>query len=219
MLDTKRREFLGVLAGTVASLGIAGTAGAETEPHAPIGDAPGLEAWLSRIKGKHRQLFDAPNIHDGMPLAWTRVFLMTNKSVGAAEDDVTAVLVLRHDAIAFAFDHHLWPKYKLGEVFKVTDGATSAPALRNPFYQPKSGELMLPDMAVEALITSGVLVGVCDMALTVYSGKIAKAMNMDAADIKKEWVAGIIPGIQIVPSGVMAVNRVQEHKCTYCYAG
>ena len=67
---------------------------------------------------------------------------------------------------------------------------------------------------------SGVLVGVCDMAMTFYSAKVfAPKFNMDAAAIKKDWVAAVLPGIQIVPSGVLAVNRAQEHGCTYCYAG
>ena len=57
------------------------------------------------------------------------------------------------------------------------------------------------------------------MALTVYSSMVAKKMNLDAAKVKDEWVAGVFPGIQIVPSGVWAVNRAQEHGCTYCYAG
>jgi len=29
----------------------------------------------------------------------------------------------------------------------------------------------------------------------------------------------LFPGIQVVPSGVMAVGRAQEHGCTYCFAG
>ncbi len=49
--------------------------------------------------------------------------------------------------------------------------------------------------------------------------KVAKEMKMDAAEVKKEWIAGILPGIQLVPSGVLAVNRGQEHGCTYCFAG
>ncbi len=219
MFDLKRRGFLSSLAGVVASIGVSSVALAEPEIIILGGESTEFEAWLGKIKGKHRQVFDAPNVHEGMPLAWTRVFLMSNKQVGVPDDDVTAVLVLRHDAIAFAFNHALWSKYKVGEVFKVTDSATQAPAVRNPFYEPKPGELMLPDMSVEALHKSGVLLGVCDMALTVYSAKVGKAMNVDPAEVKKEWVAGIIPGIQIVPSGVLAVNRVQEHKCTYCYAG
>jgi intracellular sulfur oxidation DsrE/DsrF family protein len=104
-------------------------------------------------------------------------------------------------------------------MFKIDDKATNAPSVRNTFYQPKAGELMLPDASIEELTKSGVLIGVCDIALSVYSSMAAKEKNMDAADCKKEWVAGLLPGIQIVPSGVYAVNRAQEHGCTYCFAG
>jgi len=44
-------------------------------------------------------------------------------------------------------------------------------------------------------------------------------MKMEGADVKKEWVAGLLPGVQVMPSGVWAVGRAQEHGCTYCYAG
>ena len=65
----------------------------------------------------------------------------------------------------------------------------------------------------------GTLFGICDMALTFYSGMVAKKMNLDAAEVKKEWVAGVMPGITIVPSGVLAINRAQERGCTYVFAG
>jgi intracellular sulfur oxidation DsrE/DsrF family protein len=60
---------------------------------------------------------------------------------------------------------------------------------------------------------------VCDVALTVFSAVLAGSMNMDAGDVKKEWVAGLLPGLQVVPSGVWAVGRTQEHGCSYCFAG
>ena len=108
---------------------------------------------------------------------------------------------------------------KLGEFFKVNDKATKAPAVRNPYYHPKPGELMLDSFAIDELQKDGVMFGACNMAIKVYTGIIAKNMNMDADAVMKEWVAGVIPGMQIVPSGVLAVNRAQEYKCTYCYAG
>jgi hypothetical protein len=74
-------------------------------------------------------------------------------------------------------------------------------------------------MALNELLDSGALVGVCDMALTVYSGMVAGKMNMSAEECKKDWVSGVLPGIQIVPAGVLAVNRAQERGCTYCWAG
>ena len=226
MLDlhrsTHRRGFLGTLAAS-AAIGITSLAkpfrvNAQTKGSSPSTNAE-FEAWLNKIKGTHRQVFDAPGHNGGMPLAWSRVFLMTNSQVGVADNDLTAVLVLRHEAIPLAMGHSLWPKYKFGEVFKLTDKATNAPAVRNPFYQPKEGELPLPGMAIEDLMKSGALICVCDMAITFYSMHVAKDMKMEAAEVKKDWIAGVLPGIQIVPSGVLAVNRAQEHGCTYCFAG
>jgi intracellular sulfur oxidation DsrE/DsrF family protein len=228
MLDLKqstpRRSFLGSLAAGAAALGLAAVTSpfnlsAKPKSHPQPSDDAGFEGWLGKIKGKHRQVFDTPMPNGGFAFAWARVFLMTNKQVGVADNDMTSVIVLRHDAIPFAMDHSLWSKYKFGEVFKITDKATNAPAVRNTHYQPKAGELLLPDMSIEELTKSDVLIGVCDVALTVYSSMVAKTMNADAAEVKKDWVAGILPGIQIVPSGVLAVNRAQEHSCTYCFAG
>ena len=74
-------------------------------------------------------------------------------------------------------------------------------------------------MGIDELMKDGALIGVCDMAIMVYSQAVAKKMNLKAEDVKKEWEEGVLPGIQIVPSGVLAVNRAQEHGCTYCFAG
>jgi intracellular sulfur oxidation DsrE/DsrF family protein len=42
---------------------------------------------------------------------------------------------------------------------------------------------------------------------------------MKAEDVMNEWKANLIPGIQIVPSGVWALGRAQEHGCQYIFAG
>ncbi len=223
---TRRRGFLGtVAAGAVSMLGLASLSKAAPRPFSPYASPlpetsdASFEAWVGKMKGKHKQVYDAPDTNSGFPFAWARILLMSHERFGVPESDITAVIVLRHDGIPAAMVSDLWPKYKFGEQFKVTDAATKAPAVRNPFYQPKPGEQLLPDMSIEALQKSGVLIGVCDMALTVYSGMVGKKMNMDPADVKKDWVAGIIPGIQILPSGVYAINRAQEAGCTYCFAG
>ena len=57
------------------------------------------------------------------------------------------------------------------------------------------------------------------MAIVVYSAVIADMMKMSAEDVKKDWLANILPGIQVVPSGVWALGRAQEHGCAYCFAG
>lgn len=222
--QSNRRGFLGKLAVGAATLGASTLArpfqmAAAVPPIMTPADAKSLNAWLGKIKGTHKQVFDSMMPDGGIPLAWARVFLMTNKAVGVADKDCTAVLVLRHESVALAMEDRLWAKYNLGEVFKFNDPATKTASVRNMFWKPKPNELMLPGMAVNELMESGVLIGVCDMALTVYSKHVAESMKMDADECKKDWVSGVFPGIEIVPSGVLAVNRAQEHGCTYCWAG
>jgi hypothetical protein len=42
-------------------------------------------------------------------------------------------------------------------------------------------------------------------------------VSKDAA--KEEWTAKLVPGMILVPVGVMAVNLAQERGCSYCYGG
>jgi intracellular sulfur oxidation DsrE/DsrF family protein len=121
-------------------------------------------------------------------------------------------------------NNDLWAKYKFGEMFKINDPKTKAPAVRNPFWQPGPDDYKVPgigpvQIGINQLQSSGVLFCACDMALTVYSAATADAMKADAAAVKKEWLAGVLPGVQVVPSGVWAVGRAQEHGCAYCFAG
>jgi intracellular sulfur oxidation DsrE/DsrF family protein len=74
-------------------------------------------------------------------------------------------------------------------------------------------------IGINELQDEGVLFGACDVALTVYSAVAAMGLKQDPAEIKKEWTAGLLPGVQAMPSGVWAVGRAQEHGCTYCFAG
>ncbi|MBK5286151.1 MAG: hypothetical protein JJE25_12185 [Bacteroidia bacterium] len=55
--------------------------------------------------------------------------------------------------------------------------------------------------------------------MTVFSAVAAGKMNMKPEDVMKEWTENLIPGIQVVPSGVWAAGRAQEHKCAYIFAG
>ena len=60
---------------------------------------------------------------------------------------------------------------------------------------------------------------VCNAAMTVYSAVAADMLKMSAADVYKDFAAGVLPGIQVVPSGVWALGRAQEKGCEYIFAG
>ena len=216
-----RRGFLGTLAASTAaglvSLTPLSLEAATRTRCAPENAAdPAFETWLNKITGKHKMLFDAPEVNSGMPVVWPRVWLNgNNENYGTKDTDNSAVIVLRHAAIPIAMQDAVWAKYKLGEMFNIKDG--DAAATRNVFA--KQMPLPLPGTGTEQLLASGAQVGVCNVAMTIYSGVAAKKMGMDPAAVKAEWVAGLIPGVQVVPSGVLAVARAQEKGCSYCFAG
>ena len=213
---TARRGFLGSIAAAAAAVGLSGALpsrlAAETAPGERSLDAA-LDAWFGKIKGKHRMIFDAPEPNSGMVAIWPRVYLNTMEATYPGP--ATAVVILRHGALPLAMGDALWAKYSLGEMFAVKDG--EVPAKRNP-YATITG-LPITGLGIAELLKSGVLVGACDVALTIYSSGAAKKMGLDPEAVKKEWIAGLLPGVQLVPSGVLGVARAQELGCGYCFAG
>jgi hypothetical protein len=244
--STHRRGFLGKLASGAAALGLTALATPLTlngqqpkpvqkpQPRPAAGVTPKSEAdiWFDKVKGTHRVVFDVTRPHEIMPFAWPKVFLMTNAATGTPETDCGVVVVLRHDAICYAFMDEVWKKYNFTEMFKAgepgpayhgADGSATVVG-RNPFWATKHGDFQIPgigpvDIGIKDLMASGVLFCVCNAAMTVYSNVAAGQVNIKPEEVMKEWKASLIPGIQIVPSGVWAVGRAQEHKCAYIFAG
>ena len=225
--DSPRREFLGKVAAGAASIGLAAMTvplNAVGNPFDESSNPADSDAWFNKLKGKHKIVFDATQPHEIMPFAWPKVFLLTNGATGTPASDCGVVVVLRHAAIPYAMDSSLWAKYNFGEVFKAMDPKTEKPSTRNPFWKPAADDFVVPGIGpvaigINDLQAEGVMFCVCDAALTVYSGALGAKMNKDAKEIKKEWVAGVLPGIQIVPSGVWALGRAQEKGCGYIFAG
>lgn len=218
-VHTHRRGFLGTLAAAAAALASLTPLGLQAQPrrrNAASSADPSYDAWLNRITGRHKMIFDAPEVNGGMPVIWPRVWLnTTNDNYATTDAQNSGVVVLRHAAIPLAMQDALWAKYKLGEVFSIKDG--DLPATRNVFGKPLP--LPIAGTGVEQLLAKGVLFGVCNVALTIYSGVVAQKMGLDGAAVKADWVAGLLPGVQVVPSGVLAVAGAQEKGCGYCFAG
>ena len=230
---TPRRKFLGTLAAGAAALGLssfaplAAKAGELTEPENSTTGMMDADAWFNQVKGKHRVVYDVTQPKEGhdliMPFAWSKIFMMTNAATGTPEKECGVVVVLRHSGIAFAMEDRLWAKYKLGEVFNVKDPATGAASVRNMMWKPNPaftvpGVGAVP-IGINELQANGAMFCVCNMALTVFSAVVADNMKMNKDDVYKDWVSGILPGVQIVPAGVWALGRAQEHKCAYIFAG
>ena len=234
---TNRRSFLGIIATGAAAIGLTSIAPslsafageAKFDPKV-YGDP---EEMFKKINGKHRVVFDSPEPNGVSVFVWSKVFLLTNAATGTPEKDSNVVVVLRHDSIPYAFNDAMWKKYKfsemfkgsgeLGPVFQAADAATAAKE-RNPMWNPKPGDFKAPGIGpvpigINELQASGVQFCVCNMAMTVYSNVVAMQTGAKPEDVLKDWTANVLPGVQVVPSGVWALGRAQEKQCAYIFAG
>jgi intracellular sulfur oxidation DsrE/DsrF family protein len=207
-LVTARRGFFTRIAGVMA-LGAA--AFVPTAPHAET-DAEDGPDWPGKLTGRHKQVVDAYEINEGFPLAFVLNFLEPNKSA-------TGVIILRHEAFPLALNHAMWEKYKIGEAEKINDPETKAAAVKNPYFEPKPGVLRNDKTAIDKLLARGTVFGACNLALRGHARRLAKNAGVTADEAAKEFVANIIPGITVIPSGVWGVNRAQEAGCSYCSGG
>ncbi|NCI46552.1 hypothetical protein [Sediminibacterium soli] len=220
----QRRGFLTKVAGALGLSVLINPPSSMATASATANTDLAADDWVAQINGKHKMVFDVPKPHGIFAFAWPKVFLLTNQATGTPEKETNSVVVLRHDGIPYAMEDGLWEKYRFGEFFGVDDHRTGKPATRNPMWQTKDGEFVIPGfgpvpISIGELQNSGVVFCVCDAALTVNAHTIAAKMKLDGAEVKKEFLSGILPGINLVPSGLWALGRAQEKGCGYCFAG
>ena len=219
-----RRSFLErMAAGALAVAAVPAVARAAPSPApspSPAAAAAG-EPWLAGLAStKHKQVFDATTHNGGFPMMFAGNYMKTmREAYSLGPKDVRAVIVIRHFSAPLGLSDAIWAKYQVGAMIGLTDPATKAPAVRNIYVNSREGDMMNPAQSLEKMIAAGAIVVVCNMALTVLSGMAGKGIGVKPDDALAEWTAGLIPGVHIAASGVLAVGRAQEAGCAYCYAG
>jgi len=170
-------------------------------------------AWLDQVKGRHKQLYDLGGHElsvDPRPLRFTRNFLDTFRDVDHLEyPDINTAVGISGPAFPMNASDRLWAKYKLGERSKIIDPMTKQPAVRNIFYDDGS------DISVKAIQARGTLFWQCNVALGNVAQQLATAFQMPLADVRADLVAGLNPGVRLMPSHVMALALAQEKGFTY----
>ena len=170
-------------------------------------------AWLNQVKGRHKQLYDLGSLElsvEPRPLRFTRNFLDTFRDVDHLEyPDINTAVGISGPAFPMNASDRLWAKYKLGERSKIIDPMTKQPAVRNIFYDDGS------DISVKAIQSRGTLFWQCNVALGNVAQQLATAFQMPLADVRADLVAGLNPGVRLMPSHVMALALAQEKGFTY----
>lgn len=206
-----RRSFLTALA-SVTSLAAVGSRDAAAQSASPSA-GPFDMAWLEQMKGKHKQLYDLGSFDlgaDNRPLRFCKNFLDTFRDVYKLEHPgVNTAVGISGPAIAMNVADRIWEKYKLGERSKIVDPMTKAPSVRNIFLDDGS------DISVKAMQARGTIFWQCNVALGNVAQQLATQFKMPVAEVRADLIAGLNPGVKLMPSHVMALALAQERGFTY----
>jgi intracellular sulfur oxidation DsrE/DsrF family protein len=184
-----------------------------------LDDAPASDAWLEQLKGKHRQLFDAPDPDGGTVLRHVRNYLDTwQDAYGVGDKDVSVIVTLYARTTPLGLQDAMWAKYKLGAAINLTDSTTNAPLVRNYFAHPQRGDPVAdgtPESSMEALQKRGVVFALCNNALKRWSGRLEKQGLGTAAEIHADLTANALPGVIVVPDVLIAQTKAHERGFAY----
>ena len=206
---TSRRSFVTQLASVAGVAAYAGDAAAQSPPRSA---GPFDMAWLEQMKGKHKQLYDLGSFDlgaDNRPLRFCKNFLDTFRDVYKLEyPNINTAVGISGPAFALNATDRLWEKYKLGERSKIIDPMTKQPSIRNVFYDGS-------DISVKAMQARGTIFWQCNVALGNVAQQLADQFKMPFAEVRADLVAGLTPGVKLMPSHVMALALAQERDFTY----
>ena len=175
------------------------------------------DAWLKGLKGKHRQLFDSPAAAGGVPLVHIMNYYDTlNKAYGVKDADVSAVGTFYGATTFYGVNDAVWAKYRIGEFLETVDPATGKPATANPWRaKPVILGMTLPQASIETLQRRGATFILCNNALTIFAGMLAKARGLDAEAVYADLKANILPGVELIPGMVVAIGQAHAAGLSY----
>ena len=207
-----RRSFVSMIASLAGAAALPGRAQATAlQSSAPAAGQFDL-AWLDTMKGQHKQLYDLGGhdlVADPNPLRFGRNFLDTFRDVYKLEfPAINTAVGISGPAFPMNASDRLWLKYRLGERNKIIDPMTKQPAVRNIFLDGG-------DTSIKAMQARGTLFWQCNVALGQVARQLATASNMPFEEVRADLVAGLNPGVRLVPSHVMALALSQERGFTY----
>ena len=210
--EQSRRSFMSVVTSFLGLTAIQGggtPAAAQGQP----GAAQNFDLrWIDELKGQHKQVFDMLDTDpaaEPSPLRLPRNYMDTFRDIFKVEfPAVQTVVGIAGRGFPVNASDRLWEKYALGERGKIIDPATKKPAVRNVFMDD-------PTLGVMALQARGTIFWQCNIALNNVAQQLAQARQMPVAEVRADLIAGLNPGVRLVPSHVMAMGLVQEHGVTY----
>lgn len=226
----KRRGFLRRAGAGLAGLGAIAGGGAALRAQSPSTGGSGFEparhdedAWLDQIPGRHRFVLDSVSAGGfGAALLYSNNFFNANRTgYGLEPKDLAIVICARHNSTPFAYNDAMWSKYgeALSRASEFTDPKTKAPATINVFQASGyGGDLTSMGTTVSSLVEKGLHFAVCQLATRRAASMVARATNQTVDAVYAELTANLVGNAHMVPAGIVAVARAQEHGYAFAFA-
>ena len=220
---TPRRGFIGrVLAGAAALVATGSTArvldAAGVRGETVFPSAMEHPDWMDELTAKHRTVLDTAAHRNGKPLTQAKNYLDAwRDAFKVSEKEINLVVGIHGEGIPFVLTDALWTRYRIGEQYEVMDGSTKAAATVNVFTSAHaaSAGLVSPEQTVEALQKRGVRFLICMNTVVGATKKLAAAGLGSAEEIRPAIMAGLLPGVIVVPAMVVALTQLQERGVKY----
>ena len=209
-------------AGSSAQAQSASNSAADASPWKPMRHPE--DDWFDQPTVKHRFFLDTTSPEAfTQALAFARNFYTGNANgYKLADADIAQVICARHRSTMFAFNDAMWTKY----------GATMAERANN-FVDPKTKQAPTSNIYMGAGIRRG---GVERRRTARLPPETRRASGRLLArnawrprrqspgraarksdDVFKELTENLVPNARMVPAGIVAVNRAQEHGTRFSY--
>ena len=228
----RRRVIGGGAIVLAAGMAAACSSGAKSQSSTGQAFTPAPEDKDSRLDKpgtRHRMVFDSVSADGGTEaLGFANNFIHVNESdYGVTPEQLGVVVILRHGSTPYGYNNAVWAKYgkQFATQMKLKDDMAKRAATMNPVLAkapggepPPKGMEWVADYTLSDLAPKGVKFAVCGLATKAIAGMLAGKTG-DAAAIEAELKSNLVPGALIVPAGISAVNRAQEHGYTFAYVG
>jgi hypothetical protein len=226
-MDNSRRSFLertalGAVAVSGLGLPIDFTRGAAAgSAGQPLSDDFDL-TWVNKVTGKHKVLMDVAEVDSGYGIwrsnMWSKQYMDV---LGAKPNEMSTVLVMRHNGINLAMQQAYWDKYGVGKATNAMHPITAQPTDINPaLMTAKVGGLpaAFDGLSLADYMSRGGIALGCNVAFGFVVANIAAQDKVSEEDARKKALTLLIPGVMLQPSGIFACVRAQEAGCAYIRA-
>lgn len=211
-----RRDFLSRVAATGFAAALPFDAASLTSP-VPVADGKWDLAWPARLRGSSRAVFDSPNLEEGVAFHRACMWRDQLKEVyGTPREDVTPVVVIRHQAIPLIMNDEHWDALDVGKKAKIKDPKTRKWIRTNPIMSAApDAPAAFVDYTLPKFLATGGIVLACGLAFGRIVSQYEKQHKLSRDDADKRARERIVPGVVLQPSGFFAVLKAQDEGCRY----